>query len=283
MQILDRNGLSNIEYAEPFAGGAAVALALLLEDYASTIYINDLSRPVYAFWHTVLNATSELCRRVEQADLTVGEWRRQRAVYNRRHDADLEELGFATLYLNRTNRSGIVSGGLIGGYEQSGEWGIDARFNRADLIQRIRRIGRYRSRIQLFQLDARVFVRDVVTKLKKGPFVFLDPPYIEKGEDLYLNDYLLDDHRELARQVSNLNQHWMVTYDPPADDAGLFPNSTRITYGLPYTANLRYEGKEMMFLDGRLRLPVEWTKHEIFSLAPARSRHPLLARLRTPA
>src|SRR5579871_5548241 len=113
MRLLAENGMKNINYAEPYAGGAAVALALLLEEYASTIHINDLSRPVYAFWNSVINETSELCRRIERVKLSMAEWRRQRAIYENRETADLSELGFAALFLNRTNRSGIIGGGVI--------------------------------------------------------------------------------------------------------------------------------------------------------------------------
>ena len=114
-QLLDANNLKNVTYVEPFAGGAAIGLALLLEEYATTIHINDLSRPVYAFWHTVLHDSKELCRRIERAKLTVSEWRQQRKVYEERETAQLDDLGFAAMYLNRTNRSGIIDGGVIGG------------------------------------------------------------------------------------------------------------------------------------------------------------------------
>ena len=140
MQLLDRNRLTNIDYAEPYAGGAAVALALLFEGRAATIHINDLSRPVYAFWHTVLNHNSELCQRVRRVRVSMAEWHRQRAVYLQRETASLEDLGFATLFLNRTNRSCIIGGGVIGGKHQTGDWGVDARFTKPELIERIQKM-----------------------------------------------------------------------------------------------------------------------------------------------
>ena len=69
----------------------------------------------------------------------MAEWRQQREVYGRRETADLDELGFATLFLNRTNRSGIIGGGVIGGKQQHGAWGLDARFTKSDLVQRIKK------------------------------------------------------------------------------------------------------------------------------------------------
>src|SRR6185437_2031106 len=146
MRLLEANNLKDIEYAEVYAGGAAVALALLMEEYASIIHINDLSRAVYAFWRCVLDDNDELCRRVAKVRVTMREWHRQREVYDNRETADLSDLGFATLFLNRTNRSGILSGGVIGGKNQTGAWGVDARFGKPEIISRLKKIGRYKSR-----------------------------------------------------------------------------------------------------------------------------------------
>ena len=231
MCFLEANGMRDIEYVEPFAGGASVALALLFGEYAATIHINDLSRPVYAFWHSVLNDTDRLCRRIEETDVTLDEWRRQRTVFKAQEDADLSELGFATFFLNRTNRSGILAGGVIGGQNQTGEWSLDARFAKRDLLQRIRRIGRYRNRIKLYRQDARDFTRSVVASLGDNVFAFYDPPYIANGADLYLNEYKLEDHRHLANCIMQTQCHWTVTYDYEAAVAhDLYPHHRRLAF-----------------------------------------------------
>jgi DNA adenine methylase len=274
-QLLDANGLRDVHYVEPYAGGAGVALALLFEEYASTIHINDLSRPVYAFWHTALNDTTDLCRRIRTVKVTMREWHRQRAVYDRRDLADVSELGFATLFLNRTNRSGIVGGGVIGGKNQDGPWSLDARFNKVELMDRIRRIGRYRSRIALYQQDALDFTNHVLPDIGPNILSFFDPPYIENGEKLYLNDYTIEDHRRLARCVERLNQPWVVTYDTAAVAAGLYRSSRRIRYGLAYSAQSRYRGREVMFLSKDLSLPKAWHGRQRFLMTHPHSRYPL--------
>lgn len=254
-RLLEVNELTDVQYAEPYAGGAAIAIGLLIEEYASVVHINDLARPVYAFWHTVLNENEWLCKRLQGVKVNISTWRRQRGVYRRRETADLAELGFAALYLNRTNRSGIISGGVIGGLGQKSKWGVDARFNKEELLSRIQKIGRYASRIKLYQQDALDFTNNVVPTLGKKSFVFYDPPYIERGKDLYLNEYDVAGHRKLATRIQRLSQPWVVTYDHAAIAHGLYDQRRRIAYDIHYVAQDRHLGREVLFLADRLKLP----------------------------
>ena len=253
--LLEHNGLRDVKYAEPYAGGASVALRLLLEEYASEIHINDLSRPVFAFWHSVLNETEELCRRIDRVKVSMREWQKQRAIYLRRETADLADVGFATFFLNRTNRSGILNGGVIGGKKQGGEWKLDVRFNKVELTRRIRMIARFRNRINLYRMDAMDFSKELARTLGPKSFIFYDPPYIEKGEGLYLNEYDLAGHRAIEAHVLKQRIPWAVVYDYAAVKHDLFASNRRLVYWLHYCSQDRHQGREVMYFSDRLSLP----------------------------
>ena len=274
--LIEENGLAGTEYIEPYAGGAAVALGLLCEGKVSRIHLNDLSRPIYAFWHSVFHQTDQLCASIEAVPVTMHEWYRQRGVFDQQEHADLLDLGLATFFLNRTNRSGILSGGVLGGKDQTGKFLMDCRFNKCNLVQRIRAVASQRDAVQLYQMDAATFCRDILGENHANAFVFLDPPYIANGEGLYLNDYDLDGHKQLAQEIQGLNQFWICTYDFGAKDAGLFPRHRRVEYRLPYMAQGRHRGYEVMFLSHRLTLPATWRVGGDIPITPPGSTYALM-------
>ncbi len=248
------NGLVGYDYVEPYAGGAGVALSLLYEEYASHIHINDLDQSVFAFWHAVLNETDELCQRIANTAVTIEEWEHQKEV-QRSTDVDQMDLAFSTFFLNRTNRSGIIDGGVIGGRDQEGPWKLDARYNVEALTARIRKVARYRNRITLSQMNATDYIREVITGLPQRTFTYFDPPYYVKGNGLYENSYRDADHVEVSELVRGVAQPWIVSYDAVPRILGLYEGLNRITYSLSYSAADRYRGSEVMFFSSDLELP----------------------------
>ncbi|MGH7515082.1 MAG: DNA adenine methylase [Gemmatimonadales bacterium] len=255
--IFDLNGLNDGHYAEPYAGGAGVALSLLYDERASHAHINDLDRSVYAFWYAALHHTERLCRMVRDTPVTVDEWHRQRLVQQRKRSVSLLTLGFSTFFLNRTNRSGIIaSGGVIGGQQQSGTWGIDARYNGRELVRRLERVAEFRDRITLTQLDADDFLRQVSGVLPARGLVYLDPPYYVKGQRrLYANYYGPDDHAHIAKALASAPWPWIVSYDAAPEILQLYRRYRCVRYALQYSATARHTGQEAIFLAPGLKAP----------------------------
>jgi len=254
--VVRLNRLSDGLYVEPYAGGAAVACELLLTGLVRRIHINDLSRPVFAFWNSVLNHTDELTRLIADTPLDVDTWSKMKRTFASPMSASDLELGFATFYLNRTNRSGILNGGPIGGRAQTGQWGMDARFNRPELIDRITRIARARSRIKVTNLDATELLRSHPQAWTSKTLVYLDPPYFAKGPELYYNFYKHDDHAGVAEAVRNLKHvAWLVSYDDVSPIHELYSPESWLQYQIGYSARRRTQGREAMFFSSGLQIP----------------------------
>lgn len=257
-EILTQNRLLDGEYVEPYAGGAAIALELLLHEYVSHIHINDFSRPVHAFWRSVLDHTDELCKLIRDTPLTVRAWDEQKRRLQHQSTEHTLELGFATFYLNRTNRSGILNGGIIGGRDQSGPWKIDARYNANELVRRVEAVARMKGRISLTRMDAAKFLRDGVARWPARTLIYLDPPYYLKGPDLYLSSYEHDDHAKIARFVRKgiKRQRWIVSYDNAKEIRSMYAGEQGVAYTIGYSARAGGEsGREVMFFDGTLTVP----------------------------
>lgn len=254
--ILRKNNLVDAEYCEPYAGGAAVALELLMHEYVARIHINDISRPLYALWSSILNMPDEFSRKIRGATLSVRAWDRQKAIFKNPEDHDDLELGFATFYLNRTNRSGILRGGIIGGRDQISEWGISARYNAKDLAARVEAIASMRDRIRVYNEDAADFLTNTVVGLPKRTLVYLDPPYFLKGKDLYIDHYDADDHAAIARLVRQIRpQAWIVSYDDVPEIRALYARYRGIRYELGYSARDVTKGVELMYFSDKLDIP----------------------------
>ncbi|NOT75727.1 MAG: DNA adenine methylase [Cyclobacteriaceae bacterium] len=245
-KIFYENGLIGSSYAEPYAGGSGLALRLLCEGYVERIYINDLDKSIYSFWKIVLERPDEFCEWVANVKVSVTNWRRFKAIQGRANDVDEFDLAKSTFFLNRTNVSGVISGGIIGGFRQKGKFKIDARFNKKDLISRIERIATVANRIVLSNDDGVKFINKL-NKSKDEIFIYLDPPYYLKGADLYMNFYSKEDHNKLSKYVNRLNKMWMVSYDNHEFILNLYAQHKRVLYQLSQATSNRVGDEIMIF------------------------------------
>lgn len=265
-EIIRENSLAGGVYVEPYAGGASLALSLLLEGYVSKIIINDLDRSIFALWHSILFRTEELCNLIERTPLTIKNWKKQKEIQENKNKCGLLELGFSTLFLNRTNKSGILCAGVIGGLKQKGKWKIDSRFNKGDIINRIRKISIHKDKIKIYNQDAIEFLKKVCKKLPKKALIYMDPPYYAKGKELYMNHYKYNDHKIVSINMNQIsNKKWIITYDDVPQIRELYKKYKQIRYSLRYSAGNARRGKEIMIFSKNL-VPVRKNSGQSFSL-----------------
>lgn len=260
VSLLGVNELHDCTYAEAFCGGAGLAMKLLLQGDVSRVVLNDLDPAVYSIWDAVVNHPDELCTYIKTVPLDMDHWYAARDIYKATNSPSLE-LGKAAFFLNRTNRSGILTGGVIGGKLQSGTYKIDARFNRDSLCKKVQEISAHSADIELHNLDALDFMEDVVPKLGKKSLLYLDPPYVQKGPGLYENSFSDGDHRELSNYIRSYDGNWMVTYDTddlvdelytPSEDWAIIVDEIKISYSAAQSRNV---ATERLILGPSLTLP----------------------------
>ncbi|MGV6945162.1 DNA adenine methylase [Sphingobacterium sp. CZ-2] len=245
-KLFYENNLIGSSYAEPYAGGAGLALRLLFEGYVNHVYINDLDRSIYSFWSTILNRSTEFCNWLNEVEISIENWNLYKGLQRRSYELDEFELAKSTFFLNRTNVSGVIKGGVIGGQEQKGKYKINARFNKADLIERIKKIAELKDRITLSCMDGLVFI-EKMNKIKEEVFIYLDPPYYQKGADLYMNFYSNNDHKKLSKHVLKMKKRWMVSYDHHDFILNLYAQERKIVYKLSQAASNRIGDEIIVF------------------------------------
>lgn len=254
--LIQYNLINDGHYVEPYAGGASVALSLLFNEFVSQIHINDYDVRVYSFWNSILHKNEEFCKLVRDAEMSIENWQKQKEIQSNYQNYSEIEIGFSTFFLNRTNRSGILKAGIIGGKNQTGEWKMDARFNKENLINRIQKIGKYKNRINVYNQDAVDLTKNLDKKLPKETLFYFDPPYYNKGKDLYINFYEHSDHKQIAEIISKLkNRYWLVSYDNDKNISDLYNNFLQRTYELNYHASSPSKGTEIMIYSDNLIVP----------------------------
>lgn len=255
--VMRANNLEGGHYLEPYAGGAGVGLNLLFDGIASEVHINDSDPAVAAFWSAATRQNRKLIAMVESEPVTMDAWYHWRAVMLGEVRATKLHRGFATLFMNRTNRSGILKGGVIGGKAQAGEYRLDARFMRDVLVERLERIGKWSRSIHVYSEDALALLKRAAEFLPERSLIYLDPPYYVKGQGLYRNFYCHDDHLAIAHLIQRRSfpRKWIVSYDDVEAIRQMYKAASTLHYGLHYTAQIRYDGSEVMFFRSGMKLP----------------------------
>lgn len=255
VDLFHRNGLQEIVYAEPYAGGAGAAINLLVDGHVNEIVINDANIGIYSFWNALVNESERFIQTINTIPVTLTEWYMQRDIVQKSTKPSFE-LGVATFFMSRTNRSGVIFGGAIGGSteekQNNAKYKIDCRFNKQDLIQRLKIIAKNKRRIKVTNEDALVFLR----QLDNNVFVYLDPPYYVKGKSLYMNHYTDSDHEELAYFLQNEARfNWVLSYDDVPQIREMYADSELYRFPLKYTVSKKQIGYELLTHSADLHFP----------------------------
>lgn len=255
--LFEINGWKDIVYAEPYAGGAGAAVNLLLTQQVNRILINDANIGIYSFWKAIKEENKKLCEWVLTKPITLEAWNYWHKVFMKA-DVPSFELGFATFFLTRTNRSGILNAGPIGGNSQqqqdAAKYKLDCRFNRTELAKRIANIGDVAFRVEVSNLDAIHFL-----KAHNGDdslFVYLDPPYFQQGKSLYMDYYKATDHYALASFLKNEARfNWLMSYDCVPEIKRIYSDFELYEFSLNYSARNARIGKELLTHRPGISLP----------------------------
>lgn len=254
LTILNLN-LKNCTYVEPFVGGGGVALSLLLDGVVENIIINDYDKSIYSFWKAVKCDSSALIRKIIETPINISEWHKQKNIYDTSKKYSVE-LAFAALFLNRTNHSGILNAGPIGGYSQSGNWKLDVRFNKESLIDKIEKIAYKNKCIKIYNQDIIVFLDRYIDRTDINSFYYFDPPYFNKGQKLYKNFLSPEDHKNIRDMISkNILSPWIMTYDDVPEIASLYSSYFIKRYDLTYSAANKGTASEIMIFSNSEMCP----------------------------
>lgn len=248
--LISINEIENPIYVEPFSGGAGIPIKLLNQGTVDSIILNDYDPSIHAIWYAILNYPKDLIKMLDEEEITIENWKcisREREKVKNDPFSILNAL--YTLFMNRTNRNGIINAGPIGGLEQDGKYKLNCRFNKKTLKDKIEKIAANTDKIQLFNMDAVEFINKVLSKQsEKSIFCFYDPPYFKQGKNLYTNYYDLESHAELSKVIKdNSYFHWIVTYDYEQAISHLYKNMKTFEYQITYTANKKRKARELLF------------------------------------
>lgn len=257
-KIISDSELTRGHYCEPYAGGCGLALTLLMNGFVHELHLNDLDRSIFCFWDTILNKTDDFIEKIMSTEVTIEEWHNQRAIQESKETADDFELAYSSFFLNRCNRSGVIlKAGVIGGLAQNGNYKLDCRFNKQGLIERIRRIEKYKHRIHFYNNDAVDFINNTNQFLPENSVYCVDPPYFVKGSTLYTNFYDPEDHQHIADTLHNLNRPWILTYDNSPAIQALYAARRQHRFNLNYSAAHKRIGTELLIVSDDIVLSDE--------------------------
>jgi DNA adenine methylase len=260
--VLEANLLTSCTLYEPYVGGGSVSLDLLERGYITRAVWLEKDPLVFAFWHSLINNGYELYDEVEALDVSIETWSTfqsfRKVTELPENEEELLRLGIAGLFFNRTNFSGILKAGPIGGRQQLSNYPIDCRFKKVRILNLIKYLyEKFSQHIEIHYGDAVSFLENHHDEINDGfSFVYLDPPYYKEGKNLYRYYYQDVDHTRLARHISHQEFPWLISYDDDAFIRELYRNNEIQQIYLDYTIKSSRKGMELLISNLEIPPPV---------------------------
>lgn len=232
---------SNVHYVEPFFGSGAIGIAVMrLMHRRASVTVADADIGIASLWRAVKDSPYELCRRIKQYAPSVESFYELKSLDGT--FTDTVDTGFRKLALHRISVSGFgyMAGGPIGGRSQAGDYTVDCRWRPDRMVSRVERLSALFNRFDNLQiLHADVF--DVLESANKTTasyeqtFVYLDPPYYEKGDQLYKHKFTPQNHEDLAAALKGADFDWAISYDDHPEIRRLYGGATVKRLEITYT------------------------------------------------
>ncbi len=194
------------ELAEPFAGGAIVALSALYENRVRKVTLVEKDEDVAAVWNVMLYGDGlRLASEILHFDLTPESVKKVLST----QPNDEFERAFSTIVRNRVQHGGILAPGASLLKQGENGKGIRSRWYPNTLRKRIEAIVYNQEDISFLKGDGIEFIR--YNAHRQDTAFFIDPPYTVAGRRLYR--YSEIDHRELFRVTKRVRGDFLMTYD----------------------------------------------------------------------
>ncbi|MHB1439982.1 MAG: DNA adenine methylase [Cuniculiplasma sp.] len=234
---------------EPYAGSASVSIGLLREGLVDKAYICEKDPLIVAFWNAVLNQNEEFVEFIQSLEVSLETWLsfKKYLIFDSVHKYNTVELAGAFLFFNRTNYSGIIKGGPLGGKKQQSSYKFDCRFNREKIIEKIQGLHNLEGRLHVAEVDGISFMQRITSGTAENLLFYVDPPYYGAGRELYRYFFTDGDHENLSIFLKKLEHPWLLSYDDAEFIRDLYTNNEKFPVYTDYqSGNLRRNVRELL-------------------------------------
>lgn len=263
-EIMKLNKLNSNVLVEPFVGGGSISLHFLLNGIVNKIIIADKDRLIYSFWKVLFSNPDYLIDFIKKVKINLNTFYKYKKITRTYENYKKEKLAEACIFLNRTSFSGIMTDrvGPLGGKKQQSQYKIDCRFNKKRIIEKIEYISTFNQSVTVLCCDWKntiKYAQDWNRNKKKlnKLFFYFDPPFYNKADNLYRCYFNQEEHKQLNKEITNLNYNWVLSYDNTPEIIKLYSNDKckKVHVKIPYSINSHAKRIEKELIITPLLLP----------------------------